>query len=70
MQLQIFFVNFDRSSSPTLLNKSTQDRRTRGEGGLCVEVGFTWTSQRNLDATMKLKSEIIGSFIIPLPTPS
>ena len=29
-------------------------------GALCVEMGFTWTSQRNQDATMNLKSEIIS----------
>ena len=30
-----------------------------GGGELCVEMGFTWTPQRNQDATMKLKSELI-----------
>ena len=29
-------------------------------GALCVEMGFTWTWQRNQDATMKLKSELIS----------
>ena len=28
-------------------------------GALCVEMGFTWTSQRNQDATMKSKSSYI-----------
>ena len=29
-------------------------------GALCVEMGFTWTSHRNQDATVKLKSELIS----------
>ena len=30
-------------------------------GALCVEMGFTWTSQRNQDATMKSKSKLISN---------
>ena len=30
-------------------------------GALCVEMGFTWTSQGNQDVTMKLKSELISN---------
>ena len=32
----------------------------RGEGALCVEMGFTWTFSRNQDAKVKLKSELIS----------
>ena len=30
-------------------------------GALCVEMGFTWTSQRNQDTTIKLISELISN---------
>ena len=58
-------------------NNSDQGRRKvwkSGGGPLCVAMDSTWTSQRNQDATMKLKSELISIkflfFLIPLPTPS
>ena len=37
-------------------------RSENWEGGaLCVEIGLTWTSQKNQDATMKLRSELISN---------
>ena len=40
----------------------------KGGGALCVQMDFTWTSQRNQDATTKLKSNF-GSFFNRLANP-
>jgi len=41
-----------------LLSKFILGLEMRGGGALCVEMGFTRTSQRHQDATMKLKSDL------------
>ena len=35
-------------------------KTVHAKGALCVEMDFTWTFPRNLDATVKLKSEFIS----------